>query len=61
MAYYPPYHSMSYNGISPIVKLVNKVYTTGVTLTKLKMEEVEKKIVRLDGLEKWSVRVPCLI
>ena len=51
--------SMTYNGISPIVKLVDKVYTTGVTLTTSEMEEVEKKIVRLDGLEKWSVRVPC--
>ena len=52
--------SMTYNGVSPIVKLVDKVYTTGVTLTKSEMEEVDKKIIRLDGLEKWSVRVPCL-
>jgi hypothetical protein len=35
---------MTYNGISPIVKLVDKVYTIGVTLTKLEMEEVEKKL-----------------
>jgi hypothetical protein len=53
--------SMTYNGISPIVKLIDKVYTTGVTLTKSEMEEIEKKIIRLDGLEKWSVRVPCLL
>ena len=52
--------SMTYNGVSPIVKLVDKVYTTGVKLSKLEMEEVEKKIVRCDGLEKWSVYVPYL-
>ncbi len=51
--------SMSYNGIAPIVKLVEKAYTTGVTLTKLEMAEVEKKIVRLVGLESWSVKVGC--
>jgi len=52
---------MTYNGVSPIVKLIDKVYTTGVTLTKSEMEEVEKKIVRLEGLEKWSIRVPCFV
>jgi len=50
-------NSMTYNGVSPIVKLVKKVYTTGVTLTKLEMAEVEKKIVRLVGLESWSVKI----
>jgi len=52
--------SMTYHGIAPIVKLVEKVYTTGTKLTKLEMKEVEKKIVRLEGLEKWSVKIPCL-
>jgi hypothetical protein len=52
--------SMTYNGISPIVKRVDKVYSTGVKLTKLEMMEIEKKIVRLAGLEKWSVTVPYL-
>lgn len=51
--------SMSYNGISPIVKLIKKVYTTGVKLTKLEMLEVEKRIVRLLGLEKWSIKINC--
>jgi hypothetical protein len=52
--------SMTYNGLSPIVTLVDKVYSTGVKLTKLEMKEVEKKIVRSVGLGKWSVYVPCL-
>jgi hypothetical protein len=29
-------------------------------LTKLEMKEVEKKIIRLEGLEKWSVAIPYL-
>jgi hypothetical protein len=52
--------SMTYNGIYPIVTLVDKVYCTGMKLSKLEMEEVETKIVRLVGLEKWSVSVPYL-
>jgi hypothetical protein len=52
--------SMTYNGISPIVTLVDKVYCTGVKLSKLEMEEIETKIVRLVGLEKWSISVPYL-
>jgi len=52
--------SMTYNGTSPIVTLVDKVYCTGVKLSKLEMEEIETKIVRLVGLEKWSISVPYL-
>jgi hypothetical protein len=52
--------SMTYNGIHPIVKLVDKIYSTGMKLTKLEMKEVEKKIIRLEGLEKWSVAIPYL-
>ena len=50
--------SMTYNGVSPIVKLVTKVYDKGVKLTRDQMSEVEKKIVRTVGIEKWSVLVP---
>ena len=49
--------SMTYNGISPIVTLVQKEYSIGVTLTKLEMQKVEDKIVRLLGLENWSVKI----
>ena len=52
--------SMTYNGISPIVKIVGKIYTTGVKLSALEMKEIEKRIVRLPSLENWSVKVPCL-
>ena len=52
--------SMTYNEISPTVQLMDKVYATGVKLSTLAMKEVEKKIVRRAGLEKWSVNVPYL-
>ena len=52
--------SMTYNEISPTVQLMDKVYVTGVKLSTLAMKEVEKKIVRRTGLEKWSVDVPYL-
>ncbi len=51
--------SMTYNGISPIVTLVKKKYFTGVKLSKLEMQKVEEKIVRLVGLENWSVKIGC--
>jgi hypothetical protein len=51
--------SMTYNGISPIVKLVKKEYFTGVKLSKLEMLKVEQKIVRFVGLENWSVKIGC--
>jgi len=35
--------SMTYNGVKPIVKLMTKVYKTGVSLTISQMLEVEKK------------------
>ena len=53
--------SMTYNGVKLIVKLMTKVYKTGVSLTKSQMLEVEKKIVRTKGIEKWSVTVPLSI
>ena len=44
--------TMTWNGIHPIVKLVEKVYVTGVRLTQKKMNELEKRFERLPGLGK---------
>lgn len=52
--------SMTYNGVRPIVKLIQKVYQTGVKLNPIEMAEIEKKIVRSTGLEKWSVQINVL-
>ena len=45
--------SMTYKLIKPKVKLVRKIYKSGVTLTKQELEKVERNIIRKEGLEKW--------
>jgi transposase len=49
--------TMTWNGNNPEVELVEKVYHTGVSLTKKAMDELEERFERLPGLEKWFVRV----
>ena len=49
--------NMTYNGVHPVVKIVKKVYRTGVKLTKKAMAELEKRFKRLPGLEKWFVLI----
>ena len=49
--------TMTWNGHHPTVKLIEKVYSTGVSLTKKAMDELEKRVERLPGLEKWFVRI----
>ena len=47
--------NMTYNGIHPVVEIVEKTYHTGVKLTKKAMDSLEKRFKRLLGLEKWFV------
>jgi len=49
--------TMTWNGHHPIVKLVERTYQTGVRLTPKEMQELEKRLARLPGLEKWFVRI----
>lgn len=49
--------NMTYNGIYPIVSLIEQTYHTGVKLTTKAMNELEKRFERLPGLEKWFVRI----
>lgn len=49
--------NMTYNGVHPLVELVEKTYHTGVKLTRKAMEELEKRFERLPGLEKWFVLI----
>ena len=49
--------TMTWNGQHPVVKLVEKIYHTGVSLTKKAMDELEKRFERLPSLEKWFVRI----
>lgn len=47
--------NMTYNGVYPVVDIVETTYQTGVKLTKKAMDELEKRFERLPGLEKWFV------
>lgn len=49
--------SMTWRGLHPVVELVTTVYETGVKLTKTAMAEIEAKIVRRPGLDKWFVDI----
>ena len=51
--------SMTYKTISPIVTLVEKVYTKGISLTPKQMKkEVEPYLIRKPGLEKYFITIP---
>ena len=50
--------TLSFKGKRPVVNLVTQTYPTGVKLTAKAMAELETRIVRLPGLEKWFVEIP---
>lgn len=52
--------TMTYKGIHPVVKLVEKVYEAGVKLTQKEMAQVEQNLRRMPGLGKWFVTIPLL-
>jgi len=45
---------MTYNGIHPIVKVIKETYHKGVFFPKKAMKELEKRLERTPGLEKWD-------
>jgi len=49
--------SMTYAGVKPVVKLVKKVYHSGVTVAKSEMQDLEQTFSRLAGLEKWFIKI----
>ncbi|WP_256875227.1 ISAzo13 family transposase [Nostoc sp. C052] len=49
--------TLTFKGKNPVVTLVEKVYSTGVTLTRRAMEKVEAQIHRLPHLKKWFVEI----
>ncbi len=51
--------SMTWNGLTPIVKMIEKTYEKGVTLTKKAMDKIEKVLLRIPGIEKWAVDIHC--
>ena len=53
--------AMRWKGKHPTVQLVSKIYQTGIRLTKVAMWSLEKRLLRLPGLEKWFVDIPFIV
>ena len=49
--------SMTYAGVKPVVKLVRKVYQSGVKVASDEMKSIEGKLKRKAGLEKWFIKI----
>ena len=49
--------TLTFKGKHPVVTLVDKIYQTGVKLTKQAMAELETQIQRLPHLKKWFVEI----
>lgn len=49
--------SMTWKGINPIVKLSQKVYRKGISLSKKAMRKVEARLQRNPLLPKWDIRI----
>ena len=49
--------TLTFKGKNPVVTLVEKAYSTGVTLTAEARSKVEAQIHRLPNLKKWFVEI----
>ena len=49
--------SMTYRGIRPMVKKIKTAYAQGVTVAKDAMRDVEARLQRKPGLEKWFITI----
>ena len=49
--------SMTWRGVHPTVHHVHRLYNTGVRLSQKAMRQLEKRFVRLQGLEKYFVTI----
>ena len=51
---------MTWQGKSPVVTLVKKVYETGKKLSQKAMDLLEERFEREEELGKWFVQIPPL-
>ena len=49
--------SMTYRGIKPTVQKAVKIYKSGISVSKKSMNIIEKRLVRKEGLEPWSIAI----
>ena len=50
-------HSFTWRTRQPVVTLIDRIYETGVALSKKAMTQLEQRLDRLAGLEKWFVTI----
>jgi transposase len=51
--------NMTWKGRKPVVKMIDRIYKTGIRLSKSAMNKYENLVDRLKGLEKWFVDIYC--
>lgn len=51
--------TMKWKGENPVVKMLKGVYPTGIRLAKSAMDQLEDMIIRIPGIKKWAVDIPC--
>lgn len=49
--------SMTWKGVSPIVRLLDKAYEKGVRLSKKSFRSFSRRVQRCDSLPKWSLEI----
>ena len=49
--------TMTWNGISPVVKLLDRVYEKGVKIAKKAFQPIAKRLKRNDAIPKYTVRI----
>jgi len=48
--------TMSWNGKNPIVTMIQSIYNKGISLSKKAIQELEKMIIRVPGIERHHAR-----
>lgn len=49
--------TMTWNGIHPVVELLDSVYEKGVKIAKKAFQSIEKRLKRNDAIPKYSIRI----
>ncbi len=49
--------TMTWKGIQPVVRLLDRVYETGIRLTKAALRPYQQRLRRSETLPKWSVTI----
>ena len=51
--------TMTWKGLNPCVKMIERIYEKGVTLSKQAMNLIETELIRVQGIAKWAFDIHC--